>query len=515
VPSPAIAALPARTLAAHVREGSLRATDVLAAFDAQADATEPTVHAYLLRARESAARAAEAIDAARAAGRVLGPLAGVPVGLKDLFVTEGIETRAGSRILEGWIPPYQGTHAARLVEAGAVITGKLAMDEFAMGSSSESTPYVPPKNPWHPDYVPGGSSGGSAAAVAAGSVAAALGSDTGGSIRQPASFCGVVGLEPSYGRVSRHGMIAFASSLDQAGPITRDVRDAALLLQVLAGADPLDSTCVDAPVPDYLAACERGAGGLRIGVHRAALEHEGLDPEVAAAFERALAVLRDAGATLVDVDLPNAHHAVATYYVLCAAEAASNLARYDGVRYGARVARPTLHETYEATREAGFGAEVKRRILLGTFVLRKDGYAAYYGQAQKVRRLIADDYARAFERCDLVACPTSPFPAFRAGEKLEDPLAMYLADVFTIGANLAGLAAISIPAGLSAATSERPALPIGVQLLAPALHEPTLLAAAAAHEDATAYHRLRPPPPKLPPDPPSPTAAATDQGRSA
>jgi aspartyl-tRNA(Asn)/glutamyl-tRNA(Gln) amidotransferase subunit A len=488
-----ITTLPARALAAAVRDGSLRATEVLAAFEAQADATEPFVHAYLLRAREAAAAQAAAVDAARAAGQPLGPLAGVPVGLKDLFVTEGLETRAGSRILEGWVPPYQGTHAARLLQAGAVITGKLAMDELAMGSSSESTPYVAPSNPWHPDYVPGGSSGGSAAAVAAGSVPAALGSDTGGSIRQPASFCGVVGLKPSYGRVSRHGMIAFASSLDQAGPITRNVRDAALLLQVLAGADPLDATCVDAPVPDYLAACERGAAGLRVGVHREALAHDGLDPEVAAALERALAVLRDAGATLVDVTLPHARHAVATYSVLCAAEAASNLARYDGIRYGRRAERPTLQATYEATRDEGFSAEVKRRILLGTFVLRKDAVAAYYGQAQRVRRLVADDYARAFERCDVVACPTSPTPGFRAGEKLHDPLAMYLADVFTVGANLAGLAAISLPAGLSTPTAARPALPIGVQLLAPALHEPVLLAAAAAHEDATAYHRLRPP----------------------
>jgi aspartyl-tRNA(Asn)/glutamyl-tRNA(Gln) amidotransferase subunit A len=490
-----ITQLSARAIAAHVRDGSLRATDVLAAFEARADATEPMIHAYLLRARESAAAAAEAIDVARAAGRPLGPLAGVPVGLKDLFVTQGLETRAGSRILEGWIPPYQGTHAARLLQAGAVLTGKLAMDEFAMGSSSESTPYVPPKNPWDPRYVPGGSSGGSAAAVAARSVAAALGSDTGGSIRQPASFCGVVGLKPSYGRVSRHGMIAFASSLDQAGPLTRDVRDAAALLQVLAGPDPLDSTCVHAPVPDYLAACERGAAGLRVGVHREALAHDGLDPEVAAAFERVLAVLRSAGATLVDVTLPHARHAVATYYVLSAAEAASNLARYDGVRYGVRVPRPSLSQTYEATREAGFSAEVKRRILLGTFVLRKDSYAAYYGQAQKVRRLIADDYARAFAGCDLVACPTAPVPGFRTGEKSQDPLTMYLSDVFTIGANLAGLAAISVPAGLSTATAERPALPIGVQLMAPALHEPTLLAAAAAHEDATDHHRLRPPVP--------------------
>jgi len=481
-----------RAIATLVREGSLRATDVLAAFEARADATEPAVHAYLLRASEAAGEAAEAIDRARAEGHELGPLAGVPVGLKDIFVTEDMLTRCGSRILEGWVPPYEGTHAARLRQAGAVITGKLAMDEFGMGSSNENTPFTPTLNPWDLEHVPGGSSGGSAAAVAVGSCAAALGSDTGGSVRQPASFCGVVGLKPSYGRVSRHGMIAFASSLDQAGPLTRDVRDAALLLQVLAGPDPLDATCVDAPVPDYLAACERGAAGLRVGVHRAALEHEGLDPEVAAAFERAIAVLEDAGATLVDVQLPHAPHAVATYYVLCTAEAASNLARYDGVRYGPREARATLQQTYEATREAGFSAEVKRRILLGTYVLRKDSYAAYYGQAQKVRRLITRDYAAAFAHCDVIASPTSPVPGFRSGQHARDPLAMYLGDVFTIGANLAGLTAISIPAGMSTATASGPALPIGLQLMAPALHEPVVLAAAAAHEDATEHHRRRP-----------------------
>jgi len=488
-----IVELSLRAIAAHVREGSLRATEVLGAFEARADATEPRVGAYLLRASATAAEAAEAIDRTRREGGELGPLAGVPIGLKDLFVTEGLLTRAGSRILEGWVPPYQGTHAARLLRAGAVITGKLAMDEFAMGSSSENTPYAPVRNPWHPQYVPGGSSGGSAAAVAAGSCAASLGSDTGGSVRQPASFCGVVGLKPSYGRVSRHGMIAFASSLDQAGPLTRNVRDAAALLQVLAGPDPLDATSVDAPVPDYLAACERGASGLRVGVHRAALEHEGLDPEVAAAFERALEVLRDAGASLHDVELPHAQHAVATYYVLCTAEAASNLARYDGVRYGPRAAGASLRETYEATREAGFSAEVKRRILLGTYVLRKDGYAAYYGQAQRVRRLIARDYAAAFEGCDVIASPTAPVPGMRLGAHEHDPLAMYLGDVFTIGANLAGLAGISVPAGLSTPSEARPALPIGLQLMAPPLAEPTLLAAAAAHEDATEHHRLRPP----------------------
>ncbi|MCH9684109.1 MAG: Asp-tRNA(Asn)/Glu-tRNA(Gln) amidotransferase subunit GatA [Deltaproteobacteria bacterium] len=488
-----IVALTVRELATHVRDGSLRATDVLAAFESRADATEPAVQAYLVRARSQAAAAAEAVDAARAQGRTLGPLGGVPLGLKDIFVTEGLSTRCGSRILEGWIPPYDGTHAKRLRDAGAVIMGKLAMDEFAMGSSSENTPYPAAKNPWAIDHVPGGSSGGSAAAVAAGSCAASLGSDTGGSIRQPASFCGVVGLKPSYGRVSRHGMIAFASSLDQAGPLTRDVRDAATLLQVLAGPDPHDATCLDAPVPDYVQACDLRPKGLRVGVHREALVHDGLDPAVARAFEQALEVWRDAGATLVDIELPHARHAVATYYVLCTAEAASNLARYDGIRYGHREARSSLRETYEATREVGLSAEVKRRILLGTFVLRKDSYAAYYGQAQKVRRLITQDYEAAFGRCDVLASPTSPVPGFRCGERNHDPLTMYLSDVFTIGANLAGLAGISLPAGLSPATAERPALPIGVQLLAPSLAEPTLLAAASMFEDATTHHQLRPP----------------------
>lgn len=485
--------LSVREISARVRDGSLRATDVLDAFEARANATEPQVHAYLLRATEEARAQAEAIDAAIAKGETVGPLAGVPIGLKDIFITKGIETRCGSQILEGWRPPYQGTHAARLIDAGAVLTGKLAMDEFAMGSTSENTPYAPALNPWSLEHVPGGSSGGSAAAVAVRSCAAALGSDTGGSIRQPASFCGVVGLKPTYGRVSRHGMIAFASSLDQAGPLAGDVRDAAVLLQALAGQDPHDATSLDAAVPDYLAACERGMKGMRIGVHRSALEHEGLDPTVAQAFDEALAAMRSAGATVVDVDLPHAAHAVATYYVLCTAEAASNLARYDGIRYGHREARPTLQQTYEATRERGFGAEVQRRILLGTYVLRKDSYEAYYGQAQKVRQLIARDYEAAFERCDLLASPTAPGPAFSRGAHDHDPLALYLADIFTVGANLAGLPAISVPAGLSPATETRPALPVGIQLTGPRLAEPTVLAAAAAFEDTTEHHRARPP----------------------
>ncbi len=481
----------ATRIALAVQRGELRATDVIAAAGAAHARWQPHTHAWLVRTDAAALAHAERIDAARAAGRPLGVLAGVALGLKDLFVTRGVETTGGSRVLAGWLPPYEGTHAARLARADAPLVGKLAMDELAMGSSNENVPGEPVRNPWALDRVAGGSSGGAAVAVATGMATVALGSDTGGSIRQPASLCGIVGLKPSYGRVPRAGMIAFASSLDQAGPMTRSVRDAAAVLEVIAGADPGDATCLDLPVPELVRACDRGAAGLRIGVHRRSLELPGLDPEVRSAFEHSLAVLADRGATLVDVELPHFELAIATYYVLCTAEAASNLARYDGVRYGPRVAADTLAASYEATRSAGFGAEVKRRILLGTFVLRKDSYAAYYGQAQRVRTLVARDYAEAFARCDVLASPTSPVPAFRLGERTRDPLAMYLADVFTVGANLAGLPAISIPCGFTGA----PRLPIGLQLVGPHLREDLVLAAAAAHEDATAWHRERPPAP--------------------
>ena len=480
-------------IAAGVADGSLRARDVLAAFTARIDALEPGLHAFSRRCPAIAQERAAAIDATRDAGRPLPALAGVPMGLKDIFVTEGVETTCGSRILSGWVPPVAGTHDARLRAAGAVLVAKCAMDELAMGSSSENTRDTPPRNPWDSGHVPGGSSGGSAVAVAAGLVPFALGSDTGGSIRQPASLCGIVGLKPTYGRVSRSGMIAFASSLDQAGPMTRCVRDAALVLETIAGHDPLDATSIDAPVEAWTRACDRGAKGLRIGVHRAALELDGLDPEVRAAFDEALRVLVGAGATLVDVQLPHFGHAIATYYVLCTAEAASNLSRYDGVRYGLRVEQPTLQQTYEATRTEGFGDEVKRRILLGTFVLRKESYGEYYGRAQRVRTLVARDYDEAFGRCDVIASPVSPVPGFRFGEKTADPLAMYLSDVFTIGANLAGLPAIAIPAGFSSARADRPRLPIGLQLLGPRMREDVVLAVAAAHEDATTHHRERPP----------------------
>ncbi len=484
--------LSARALAAAIRDGEVSASEATQAYLDRVAATEPSIHAYRCVTAELALEQAAAIDRARLAGRPLGPLAGVPIALKDNLVTEGVETTCGSKILAGWVPPYQGTHARRLAEAGAVLLGKLAMDEFGMGSSNENTPFEPVRNPWALDHVAGGSSGGSAAAVAAGSCALALGTDTGGSIRQPASLCNLVGLKPTYGRVSRHGMIAFASSFDQAGPMTRDVADAALALQVLAGVDPLDSTSLDALVPDYLAGLDESIdlSGTKIGLDRRSLERGGLDGEVARRFSEALDRLVDAGARIMDVELPHFDHAVATYYVLSTAEASSNLARYDGVRYGLRVARGSLRETYDATRGEGFGAEVKRRILLGTQLLRADSYAEYYGRAMKVRTLIARDYAAAFERCDVLASPTSPVAGWRLGAKLGDPLAMYLGDVFTIGANLAGLPAISIPAGF---VPGPPALPVGLQLLGPRLAEPTLLRVAAAHEQRTDWHRRRPP----------------------
>ena len=483
-----LATLALGPLAAAIAAGEVSAADALAAYRVRIDAYDPAIGAYRRRCDDRANAEAAAVDAALKRGDSVGPLTGIPMGLKDILVTKDVETSCGSKILEGWIPPYEGTVASRLTAAGAVLMGKHAMDEFAMGSSNENSAYGPVGNPWDLDYVPGGSSGGSAAAVAAGLAAFAVGSDTGGSIRQPASLCGIVGLKPSYGRVTRAGMVAFASSLDQAGPMTRCVRDAALVLGVIAGADPLDATCLSQPVPDFVSACERGAKGLRIGVHRESMDRDGLDQEVRAAFETALAVVRDAGASIVDIDLPHSDKAIATYYVLSMTEAASNLARYDGVRYGPRVERSSLLGMYEATRDAGFGKEVKRRILLGTFLQRKDSYEAYYGRAMKVRALIARDYDAAFQRCDVIASPTSPVAGFKRGERVDDPLTMYLSDIFTIGANLARLPAISVPAGFT----KSPRLPIGVQFTGRTCDEATVLAVATAHEDATAWHTERP-----------------------
>jgi aspartyl-tRNA(Asn)/glutamyl-tRNA(Gln) amidotransferase subunit A len=464
--------------------------DRIAAIDLGASADQ-SLGAFLRVDERGALAQAEAVDAAVARGHDPGPLAGVPVGLKDLFVTEGLETTAGSKILEGWIPPYDGTAVTRLRRAGAIVLGKLNMDEFAMGSSNENSAYGPVRNPWDRARVPGGSSGGSAAAVAAGLCTLALGTDTGGSIRQPAALSGVVGIKPTYGRVSRHGVIAFASSLDQVGPLARTVGDCALALEVLAGHDPHDATSIDAPVPPYARACDVARlDGLRVGVPEA-LFADGLDPHVGASVRAAIAELERLGARAVAVELPNAQYSLAAYYLIAPAEASSNLARYDGMRYGLRVPAPELAATYKRTRARGFGAEVKRRIMLGTYALRAGYYDAYYVRAQKVRALIKRDFDRAFTTCDVIATPTSPTAAFRLGERSADPLAMYLADVYTIACNLAGLPGLSVPCGF-VPVDGRP-LPVGLQLLGPALGEETILRAAAAYERVRPWCEQHPP----------------------
>jgi len=414
------------------------------------------------------------------------PLTGVPLALKDVLITQGLRTTCGSRILENFIPPFDATVCARLRRAGAVFLGKVNMDEFAMGSSTENSAFGPTRNPWNRDYIPGGSSGGSAAAVAADLCTASLGSDTGGSIRQPACHCGVVGLKPTYGRVSRYGLVAYASSLDQIGPVTKEVRDAALLLQVIAGHDPRDSTSVPEAAPDYLEGLGREIRGLKIGVPKEYFG-AGLDPEVQTAVQEALKTLEGLGAELVEVSLPHTEYAVAVYYVVAVAEASSNLARYDGVKYGFRAEGRNLLEMYGATRTEGFGAEVRRRIMLGTYALSAGYYDAYYRKASQVRALIRGDFEAAFTQCDLLATPVSPTPAFRLGEKVADPLTMYLSDIFTISANLAGAPGISAPCGFSAG-----GLPIGLQLMGPAFGEAALLQAAYAFEQATDFHQRKP-----------------------
>ena len=471
---------PVGELVRLVRTRQLSAREVVAAHLARIAALDARLGTFLHIDEAGALRRADEIDAELARGSDPGPLAGVPIALKDILVTRDVPTTAGSRILAGWIPPYDATVVERLRAAGAVLIGKLNMDEFAMGSSTENSAFFPCRNPWDLERVPGGSSGGSAAAVAAGLCAASLGTDTGGSIRQPASLCGVVGLKPTYGRVSRWGVIAFASSLDQVGPLARSVADAALLFEVIAGFDPRDSTSIDQPAPRLSGALTAGARGLTIGRPRE-YDLPGVDPEVKRAVDAALALLADHGARIRDISLPNSAHALPTYYLVAPAEASSNLARYDGVRFGRRPegASTSLLEMYRRTRGAGFGPEVKRRIMLGTFALRSGYYDAYYRKAQQVRALIAEDYRRAFAEVDLVASPTSPTPAFRLGEKADDPMAMYLADVFTLSCNLAGLPGISVPCGLTAG-----GLPIGLQLVGRPLDEATLIRAAAAHERA-------------------------------
>jgi aspartyl-tRNA(Asn)/glutamyl-tRNA(Gln) amidotransferase subunit A len=471
--------LSARQARDGIARGEIRAADLLEAVLRRVEAEEERIHAFVTVTADLAREQAAAVDAARARGEALGPLAGVPVAVKDIICTRGVRTTCGSRILHDFVPPYDATVVERLRAAGAVLVGKTNMDEFAMGSSTEHSAFGQTRNPHDPERIPGGSSGGSAAAVAAGECLAALGTDTGGSVRQPASHCGVVGLKPTYGRVSRYGVVAYASSLDQVGPLTRDTADCALLLGVIAGHDPRDSTSIPELVPDYSAALERGVDGLTIGIPREAFG-EGLDPAVRAAVTGAIETLQKLGAKVLEVGLPHTAYAVAAYYIIAPAEASSNLARYDGVKYGLRApGAANLLDMYVRTRSQGFGAEVKRRIMLGTYALSSGYYDAYYRKAQTVRTLIRRDFGEAFARCDVLVTPVAPTPAFRLGEKLDDPLQMYLSDVFTIPVNLAGIPGLSLPCGASPE-----GLPIGLQILAKPLGEETIFRVARAFERA-------------------------------
>jgi aspartyl-tRNA(Asn)/glutamyl-tRNA(Gln) amidotransferase subunit A len=465
-------------LAAAVRSGARSALEVVDEHLATVDAREGELHACNLVTGDAARAAADAVDAAVGRGEDPGPLAGVPIVLKDNLCTRGVPTTCSSKILEGWRPPYTATVVERVLAAGAVPVAKTNLDEFAMGSSTENSAFGPTRNPRDPSRVPGGSSGGSAAAVTAGYAPLGLGSDTGGSIRQPAALCGVVGVKPTYGLVSRYGLVAFASSLDQIGPFATSVSDAALLLDVIAGHDPMDSTSIASPYEPVLPVVDRGVDGLRVGLVDELNEGEGFQPEVLAAVDQAARALEKAGATVDRVSVPSARYGLSAYYVIAPAEASSNLARYDGVRYGLRVDGDDVATMNARTRDAGFGPEVKRRIMLGTYALSAGYYDAFYGQAQRVRTLIIRDFARAYEQYDVLLSATSPTVAFELGAKSADPLAMYLSDVCTIPTNLAGHAAISVPYGLGEA-----GLPVGVQVLAPALGEPVMFRVARVLEE--------------------------------
>ena len=468
---------------AGLRSGDVSSRELTDHVLDRAAKTEAELHAYLTIDHDGARAAADTADDAFAGGRDAGPLQGIPVALKDNLVTRGIETTAGSQILAGYIPPYDGTAVARLKDQGSVVIGKTNLDEFAMGSSTENSAFGPSRNPWDTDRVPGGSSGGSAIAVAAGSAIVGLGSDTGGSIRQPASLCGVVGMKPTYGLVSRYGLIAFASSLDQIGPITRTVDDSVAALEVLASHDPLDATSYRGQFPSFRDGFADGVDGLKIGIVRE-LSGEGFEPDVDAAFRRTVDALGAAGAEVIEVSLPSLDLSLSAYYLIAPAEASSNLSRFDGVRYGLRRHGRTVEEMMTVTRAEGFGPEVTRRILLGTYALSAGYYDAFYGQAQKVRTLVIRDFQAAYEQVDVLVSPTSPTTAFQIGAKTQDPLSMYLSDICTIPSNLAGDPAISVPVGL-----DRNGLPIGFQIMAPALGEAILFRVARSVEDLVAFDR--------------------------
>jgi aspartyl-tRNA(Asn)/glutamyl-tRNA(Gln) amidotransferase subunit A len=476
---------PIHELTDAFRRGDLTPSGVAEAYLARIGALDGKVGAYLTVVGDRALAAARESDQRWRAGSPRGPLDGAPVAVKDVMCTAGVRTTCGSKMLEHFVPPYDATTVERLRAAGVVILGKTNMDEFAMGSSTEHSAYHPTRNPWDLTRVPGGSSGGSAAAVAGGLAAGSYGSDTGGSIRQPAAFCGVVGLKPTYGRVSRYGLVALASSLDQIGPFAQDVTDTALLLGAVAGHDPRDATSIQAPVPDYAAELAKGVDGLTLGLPDEYFI-DGMDPEIERAVRTAIDVLKGLGARIERVSLPTTRHALAAYYVILPAEASSNLARYDGVRYGLRVAGRDFIEMQSKTRAAGFGAEVKRRIMLGTYALSAGYYDAYYGKAQSVRTLVRREFAAAFAKVDLIVAPTTPNVAFKHGEK-EDPLSMYLNDTFTIPGNLSGIPGVSVPCGFSAA-----GLPIGLQVLGRPLDEARVLRAAYAYEQATTWRSRRP-----------------------
>ena len=467
------------TVRAELAAKKISARELVADAYARIERENPRLNAFLALSPERAYAQADRIDRMVAQGEDLPPLAGLPLGVKDVLATRGIPTTCGSRILENYRPPYDATCVERLERAGAVVLGKTNCDEFAMGSSNENSAYGPVRNPVAPDRVPGGSSGGSAAAVAAGLAVAALGTDTGGSVRQPGALCGIPALMPTYGRVSRYGLIAFASSLDRVGPMTASVADAAALLGVIAGRDPHDATSAAVPVPDYTGELEKPVSGLRIGVPREYFG-QGMDAGVRERVEAAIVRLEQLGCRRVELVMPNTDYAIATYYLIATAEASSNLARYDGVRYGLRIPSDSLGEMYRKTRGAGFGAEVKRRIMLGTYALSAGYYEAYYLKAQKVRALIARDFHQAFEKADLIVTPTSPVPAFRLGERTTDPLAMYLADIYTVTGSLAGVPGISVPCGK---TSE--GLPVGLQIFGPHFGEALVLRLAHAFERAS------------------------------